>query len=197
MSALAEPAGGVLVQGITGRQASWSVREMARYGTRIVGGVVPGRGGMEHEGVWSGHRHEPSLEPADPGDRPAVVEAHDEPHAHGHASGHLGDEPHDTGVPVTMGHEVGDADRSGVGLELGVEDQGPLPVAPTDPAHAAQRGEQPPPVGLVAQEGGEDRSGVEAGQAQPVDRPVVAHERPGVGVADHGVVLEPQRHHNP
>ncbi len=51
MSALAEPAGGVLVQGITGRQASWSVREMVRYGTRIVAGVVPGKGGVEHEGV--------------------------------------------------------------------------------------------------------------------------------------------------
>jgi succinyl-CoA synthetase alpha subunit len=38
----------VVVQGITGRQASWSTADMAAYGTSIVAGVVPGRGGTAH-----------------------------------------------------------------------------------------------------------------------------------------------------
>jgi succinyl-CoA synthetase alpha subunit len=41
----------VLVQGITGREASEKVPEMVDYGTDIVAGVTPGKGGQEVEGV--------------------------------------------------------------------------------------------------------------------------------------------------
>jgi succinyl-CoA synthetase alpha subunit len=41
----------VLVQGITGREASEKVPEMLEYGTDIVAGVTPGKGGQEVEGV--------------------------------------------------------------------------------------------------------------------------------------------------
>lgn len=41
----------VLVQGMTGRQASWSTRTMMSYGTQVVAGVVPGKGGTEADGV--------------------------------------------------------------------------------------------------------------------------------------------------
>lgn len=41
----------VLVQGITGREGSLRTRYMKGYGTRIVAGVTPGRGGQEVEGV--------------------------------------------------------------------------------------------------------------------------------------------------
>ena len=41
----------VIVTGITGRMARFHTREMLEYGTRIVGGVVPGRGGETVEGV--------------------------------------------------------------------------------------------------------------------------------------------------
>lgn len=41
----------VLVQGITGREASEKVPEMLDYGTDIVAGVTPGKGGQEVEGV--------------------------------------------------------------------------------------------------------------------------------------------------
>ena len=41
----------VLVQGITGREASEKVPEMLDYGTDIVAGVTPGKGGQEVHGV--------------------------------------------------------------------------------------------------------------------------------------------------
>lgn len=41
----------VLVQGITGREASEKVPEMLDYGTNVVAGVTPGKGGQEVEGV--------------------------------------------------------------------------------------------------------------------------------------------------
>ena len=41
----------VLVQGITGRQASFWTERMQAYGTKIVGGVNPRKAGIEHCGV--------------------------------------------------------------------------------------------------------------------------------------------------
>ncbi|MGI9480866.1 MAG: succinate--CoA ligase subunit alpha [Hyphomicrobiales bacterium] len=41
----------VIVQGITGRMAQFHTREMLNYGTKVVGGVVPGKGGETVEGV--------------------------------------------------------------------------------------------------------------------------------------------------
>ena len=41
----------VLVQGITGREASEKVPDMLEYGTDVVAGVTPGKGGQEVEGV--------------------------------------------------------------------------------------------------------------------------------------------------
>jgi succinyl-CoA synthetase alpha subunit len=38
----------VICQGMTGRAATFHVRRMQSYGTRIVGGVTPGRGGTRH-----------------------------------------------------------------------------------------------------------------------------------------------------
>jgi succinyl-CoA synthetase alpha subunit len=41
----------VVVQGITGKEGSFHTGQMIAYGTKIVGGVTPGKGGTEHEGV--------------------------------------------------------------------------------------------------------------------------------------------------
>ncbi len=41
----------LLVQGITGRDGSFHTRQMLNYGTKVVAGVTPGKGGMEVEGV--------------------------------------------------------------------------------------------------------------------------------------------------
>jgi len=40
----------VLVQGLTGREGTFHAKACAEYGTQIVGGVTPGKGGTIHEG---------------------------------------------------------------------------------------------------------------------------------------------------
>src|ERR687892_797602 len=40
----------LLVQGITGREGTFQAKAAAAYGTNIVGGVTPGKGGTIHEG---------------------------------------------------------------------------------------------------------------------------------------------------
>ena len=41
----------VLIQGITGRQARQNAQYMSEYGTRIVAGVTPGKGGTDADGI--------------------------------------------------------------------------------------------------------------------------------------------------
>ena len=41
----------VIVQGITGETALFHTKQMIEYGTKIVGGTSPGKGGTEVEGV--------------------------------------------------------------------------------------------------------------------------------------------------
>ncbi|WP_300513344.1 succinate--CoA ligase subunit alpha [Aliiroseovarius sp.] len=51
MSILLDRDSRVIVQGITGRMARFHTRDMLAYGTNVVGGVVPGKGGETVEGV--------------------------------------------------------------------------------------------------------------------------------------------------
>jgi len=39
-----------MVQGITGREGTFHAKQAAAYGTTVVGGVTPGKGGTRHEG---------------------------------------------------------------------------------------------------------------------------------------------------
>ena len=41
----------VLVQGITGREGQFHTKVMLDYGTQIVAGVTPGKGGQEIHGI--------------------------------------------------------------------------------------------------------------------------------------------------
>ncbi len=51
MSVLVDDRSRVVVQGITGREGSFHARQCAEYGTRIVAGVTPGRGGAKQDDV--------------------------------------------------------------------------------------------------------------------------------------------------
>jgi succinyl-CoA synthetase alpha subunit len=41
----------VLVQGITGREGTFHTRQMVKYGTKVVAGVTPGKGGADVDGI--------------------------------------------------------------------------------------------------------------------------------------------------
>src|SRR4051794_22206398 len=41
----------LIVQGITGREGGFHTQQMLEYGTPLVGGVTPGRGGSDFHGV--------------------------------------------------------------------------------------------------------------------------------------------------
>jgi succinyl-CoA synthetase alpha subunit len=40
----------LIVQGLTGREGTFHAKQAADYGTKVVGGVTPGKGGTKHEG---------------------------------------------------------------------------------------------------------------------------------------------------
>jgi len=50
MSILIDKSTRVIVQGLTGREGTFHAKACAEYGTKIVGGVTPGKGGTIHEG---------------------------------------------------------------------------------------------------------------------------------------------------
>lgn len=50
MSILLDKSSKVMVQGITGRDGGFHASKMREYGTRIVGGTSPGKGGTVHDG---------------------------------------------------------------------------------------------------------------------------------------------------
>ena len=41
----------LLVQGLTGREGAFHTKQSAEYGTKVVAGVTPGKGGQTHEGI--------------------------------------------------------------------------------------------------------------------------------------------------
>ena len=50
MSVLVDKNTKLIVQGITGSAGTFHAKQMREYGTTVVGGVTPGKGGTGHEG---------------------------------------------------------------------------------------------------------------------------------------------------
>ena len=50
MSVLIDKSTRLIVQGLTGREGTFHARQAQAYGTNVVGGVTPGKGGTTHEG---------------------------------------------------------------------------------------------------------------------------------------------------
>ena len=48
MSVLLNRESRVIVQGFTGSEGTFHAEQMIAYGTRLVGGVTPGKGGQKH-----------------------------------------------------------------------------------------------------------------------------------------------------
>src|SRR5215467_3390933 len=51
MSVLVNKSTRLVVQGITGKEGTFHTKQMVEYGTNIVGGVTPGKGGTSHENI--------------------------------------------------------------------------------------------------------------------------------------------------
>src|ERR1700692_4018277 len=50
MSILVDKNTRLIVQGLTGKEGTFHAKGCAEYGTNVVGGVTPGKGGTKHEG---------------------------------------------------------------------------------------------------------------------------------------------------
>jgi len=51
LSVLVDKSTRLVVQGITGKEGTFHTKQMVEYGTNVVGGVTPGKGGATHEGI--------------------------------------------------------------------------------------------------------------------------------------------------
>src|SRR5436189_4372263 len=50
MAILLDTSTRLIVQGLTGKEGTFHAKQAAAYGTQVVGGVTPGKGGTTHEG---------------------------------------------------------------------------------------------------------------------------------------------------
>src|SRR5437899_3291437 len=51
MSILVDKKTRLVVQGLTGKEGTFHTKQMVEYGTNVVGGVTPGKGGTTHDGI--------------------------------------------------------------------------------------------------------------------------------------------------
>ena len=159
-----------------------------------VGEVRP----AQHELVRTGDRHDDlvavRLLPAHPRPHVAVVGAHHPVVPDPHRAARAREAAYDVRAVVADGHHVEQHHFAVGDGEGGLEARGPVEVLPRRGDHLVGRGEQPAAVLLGAEQRGEAGGGVEARQAQPVDRPVLADQGGRAPVADQCVVLDGECH---
>ena len=51
MSVLVDKSTRLVVQGLTGKEGTFHAKQMVEYGTNVIAGVTPGKGGTTHEGI--------------------------------------------------------------------------------------------------------------------------------------------------
>ena len=149
---------------------------------------------VQHQRVRAGDGDEGTIDVAHPRDDVAVVESNCEVHPHRDVAADPFDDPDDVDRLVADGHEVDDLYRALGRVELGLEHERAIAVSTTRGAASGGRRDLPASVVLVSQQRGETGAAIEPRRAQPVDRAVVAHERGGLRVADHGVLLDCRSH---
>ena len=89
-------------------------------------------------------------------------------------------------VAVAHGQGVGDCDGTPRRAEGGLQHHGAVQVAASHLTGVCRPDR--PVASLVTEEATEDRGAVEAGEAQPVDRPVPAHQRRAVPIRKERIV---------
>lgn len=129
-----------------------------------------------------------------PGYGPRVVESQRDRLGELHRAAHPDDPAHEGYPGGLLGHEVPHL-RDGVrALPAGDEHEGIAVVAPGCGSAHVERTQAPASVLVVTEKGAEDRWGVVAGHAQPVDAALPRYERSGSGVTEHGVIGDGCRH---
>src|SRR5581483_12137337 len=98
------------------------------------------------------------------------------------------DDADDVGRLPARRHEVEHADGALVRLPGRLEDERVVEIPAADRAALGRR-EQPASVLRAAEERGEAGAGVEAREAEPVDRAAALDERRGLQIAEERVVL--------
>jgi hypothetical protein len=166
---------------VTGRHGCVGVR----------GEVVPvgGHVGVQRHRVGPADSDHLTVHAVYPRDRPAVVESQPQFTVNVDASGDALDDADHVVRSVAGRHEVRHADGPVRGVPFVLEDQRLVAVPTTVGIARPGRRDLPVSVPFVAKQRGEAGRGVEAGQTQPVDRSVVAHQRRGVQIPDQTVIL--------
>ncbi len=155
---------------------------------------------LEAHAVRTGDGADTRVRLAHPRDDGAIVEANDELGAHRHAPAQPANDADDVRRPLSplrasrQRHAVGDRDRALRRLERRVEDQRAGPVRARDALDGDAGCDEPAAVLGLAEQRGEARGRVEAGETEPVDGAIPPHEGGRLAVAEQRVVLDLQRH---
>src|SRR5439155_23842400 len=106
-------------------------------------------------------------------------------------------DPYDVRGLAPWRHELDHPHGALVCLEYRLEDERVAPIAAAGPSHYHGRRQEPAAVIRLTQQRGKAGTGVEAGEAAPVDGPLSADKRRRLEVADQRIVLDSRHSANP